>query len=633
MQYIAIVTNERSDFSALIESVKGCCVQYIKPDEMACYDLHVFDAICLLFGGESRVLDAPSRIRIEEQIALGKKVFTEGVNSISHVYAGEPVSTRFKRLVYVGGERDGLAGLGDGDILEDQCNTFTAPFFSNKGAVPLLVYKDCSKSHAQAEATEEDRHRVADRALWLEKPNLMICMFSLSNLVRARFSPFAKWEGLIGYLLYWLTGERQDGFILPRAYRLESCTPADFHPALERAIALAVGWFDDAGMLLRNGMGGVLEGLGTEIHPDGTQKIARAVRADCAGEASLAFFSHYLLTRNPLSLEKSNHLEAYCFQYLQIPSGLHEGMLRWTEQAWEVSYQDDAARVLIPSLLKTLYTGDARYLASCRKALDFLMKTTGPDGLRVARTDNIELDESAMAALAEKASDFPSPHYNAYYMAALFLAGKLTGEQAYIDMAATGMASMLKLYPNTRHEMSETEDLCRLVLPLAYGYWATNDEVYKEFLYRVCGDLQKMRHESGGYLEWDSGYTADLSRTENAECSMLTHNGDPVVDLLYSNNFLPLAFIQAYLVTGDAYFRRLWEDSSAFLIKAQLHSDNPRINGAWARGFDVEKMEVFGIPNDIGWGPWAVESGWTVGEIASGLAIGAVADTLRKYYR
>ena len=44
-----------------------------------------------------------------------------------------------------------------------------------------------------------------------------------------------------------------------------------------------------------------------------------------------------------------------------------------------------------------------------------------------------------------------------------------------------------------------------------------------------------------------------------------------------------------------------------------------KIDGAWARGYDVDIMEVFGLPNDVGWGPWAVESGWTVAEITAGL--------------
>ena len=54
---------------------------------------------------------------------------------------------------------------------------------------------------------------------------------------------------------------------------------------------------------------------------------------------------------------------------------------------------------------------------------------------------------------------------------------------------------------------------------------------------------------------------------------------------------------------------------------------------AWARGYDVDKMEVFGLPNDVGWGPWAIESGWTVAEITAGLYAGILKDELKEYYR
>lgn len=61
--------------------------------------------------------------------------------------------------------------------------------------------------------------------------------------------------------------------------------------------------------------------------------------------------------------------------------------------------------------------------------------------------------------------------------------------------------------------------------------------------------------------------------------------------------------MQAYFVTEDAYFYDLFCRHAAFLSTAQIHSQDPRIDGAWARGFDAEQMEVCGLPNDVGWGP------------------------------
>ena len=135
----------------------------------------------------------------------------------------------------------------------------------------------------------------------------------------------------------------------------------------------------------------------------------------------------------------------------------------------------------------------------------------------------------------------------------------------------------------------------------------------------MVDDLQKFRHSSGGYAEWDTGYKAFCSRNHKGECALLANNGDPVADLLYSNNWLPLGFAYAYLITGEERFYALWKDTASFILSAQMHSEDKLLDGAWARAFDLERLENNGIPYDIGWGPYCIESGWTVGEILMGL--------------
>ena len=211
--------------------------------------------------------------------------------------------------------------------------------------------------------------------------------------------------------------------------------------------------------------------------------------------------------------------------------------------------------------------------------------------------------------------------------------GKLEKDARCLAVGETGMQALLQAYPKTIREQSQTEELCRLLLPFAWLYYATGKQEYRQMLYTVTRDLEKMRHLSGAYLEWDDDYSAACSKQENGECSLLARNGDPVCDLLYSNNWVPLGLMQAYFVTEDAYFYDLFCRHAAFLSTAQIHSQDPRIDGAWARGFDAEQMEVCGLPNDVGWGPWAVESGWTVAEICAGLLQGVLKDKLKEFYK
>ena len=201
----------------------------------------------------------------------------------------------------------------------------------------------------------------------------------------------------------------------------------------------------------------------------------------------------------------------------------------------------------------------------------------------------------------------------------LLLAYKATGEKRYYEVAKKGLTTLMKIYPETVRETSETEELCRRILPLAVLYGISGEREHYDWLCRVTDDLLAFRHTSGGYVEWDTGYTAKCSRNHTGECALLANNGDPVADLLYSNNWLPLGFSYAYMVTREERFYELWRGIASFMLSCQIHSADKLLDGAWTRAFDLEAWESHGVPHDIGWAPCCIETGWTVGEILMGL--------------
>ena len=633
--FIVIITAEDSDLSAVLAS---CSVNtaVMLPGKLVPELLDRCDAIAVI-GGTSEtplVFHPKDRVDIERQINSGKRVFSEYCGSIGHVYFEPPASTRFDRVVFTSETPWGM--LEPGDILDEQCNMRIRPHdIACTHNRPILQYAR-TRDHSRCAVDAALLAPVSDRALWYEEPtNLLVCGFRLANFRKSRFAPSAKWEALVRHILEWLCGSSVDISVLPSPYHLKPFRPdTPLAVQVDIAVGKAVAWFEKADMLIDEGRGGVREGLATEIYPDGSQRALPSVRIDCVAEASLTYFMHGMLSGDERSLTISDRLIAVCFDWMQVKEeGPLKGMLRWTQEAWGVCYQDDAARVLIPQLLKCLYTNSEDYLQECADALDFLLRTTGTDGLRPFRTDNIDLTAAKLEELSSTPAEFYCAHYNAFYHGALLLAYKITGNERYREAGVRGLASLMSVYPNTRREYSETQEMCRLIMPLAWLYWATGEETHRNWLYRVTEDLVKLQHPSGGYLEWDTGYRADRSRAKDGEESaMLARNGDPVVDLLYSLNWLPAAFAQAYLVTKDRYFLDLWEGIAKFLVSSHLHSANPTIDGAWARALDVELMEVYGIPADVGWGPWAIESGWTVAEIAAGLAMGRMADRLAVHY-
>ncbi|GAB2692007.1 hypothetical protein ACFQWB_11310 [Paenibacillus thermoaerophilus] len=636
---VAVITETDSDLLFCMKTLDPRLI-VAKPSEALAIDWNAVDSIAILGGADAEplLLPPPLRNRIERECAAGKRVFAEYTGSIGHVYFESPASTRYARLAVV--SPDWLPDEPVGALIDDQCGERLRPHaFTCAPVKPLLSY---AVAHAHDRMAPADLHEDAasqERALWFEaEGRLLVCAFRLANFVRARHAPHERVRKLIGFILNWLYGAETDLKPFPRSYRVasetrgnEPVTEADIRRTADRALL----WIRRSGILLRDGADGAREGLGTEIDYTGRQRVSRYLRVDCIGELAFPFWLHGVLAGDEESRRISENLAAYVFDhYVNREPGPLYGMMRWTDQAWGVCYQDDAARAILPQLFRCFYEGTDNRLRECEDVLQFLIRTTGTDGTRPFRTDNNKLTAEELERLRSTPGNLPSAHYNAYYYAALCIAYRLTGRDEYRRTALAGLSTIMNAYPNTKREQSQTQELCRLILPLSWLYAVTGDELHLQWLYRVARDLQAFAHPCGAYLEWDDGYAAAMRHKAGAgESSLLCRNGDPVADLLYSNNWLAIGWMQAYFITGDSWFKERWTDTARFMAGAQIVSDNPVIDGAWARAFDVERNEVFGSPADAGWGPWAIESGWTVAEITSGLLMGLLESKLKPLHR
>lgn len=635
MTNLLIITENESDLLHLLRE-KSSALRVIRPNELNKMAVEAYDAIALLGGGQEKpmLFAPPERKKLEAHLASGKKIFAEFVQSIGHVYCEEPVSTRFERVVYCSGQED-IPSLSVGSLIDPQSGWKIRPHdIACHTGRPILQYIE-ENVHDFLEVTEKTWSDVSNRAMWFEEPNnLLVCGFQLSMFRRARYAPWDSAKQVIRFVVEWLLDKTICLDSLQPIYQMSPLKHDLLQDQLDETISKAMKWFDEANMIIDDGIGGAYEGMATEIDMHGRQRKSEILRADCMGEISLTYYLDYLQTGKEASLSRSNHLMNYIFDHYVVKDhGPLHGMMRWTNEAWGVCYQDDVARAIIPQLLKCYFEDSREHLDTCVDILQFLVRTTGKDGTRVFRTDNMDLSEAMLTQLREEAGNFPSAHYNAYYHASLLLAYRLTGIRKFKEVAITGLRTIMEAYPETTREQSETQEYCRLILPLSWLYWVTGESEHKQWLYQVTEDLQRFKHSSGCYIEWDTGYTATMRNEKGEEeSSLLTKNGDPIADLLYSNNWLPMAFMQAYFITDDHLFYDLWQENVRFFAKTQITSDNEQINGVWARAYEVDKQEVYGTPADKGWGPWAIESGWTVAEITSGMLMGRLYEQLRGYY-
>lgn len=607
---IAVITRAESD---LLDALKqNAEVTVFSP--AAATDLDSYDAVAILGGTQEEPLTLPidTRLAVENARAQGKRVFAEWCTSIGSAYYLDDniPSCVFGRMVWL--TQDGP--MPAGALLDARDNRFLRYLIFHDDAVPCLGFGGHITKHDCLEkAPDCDK---MNWTLWYHDPGTLVCALRLCHFVRARFAPAERWNRLVAFIITHLTGCEATVKTVPPV-----CTDNPVLPP-HKTFAAGLRWFDGANILLKNGEDGAIEGLRHNIRPDGSQLIFETVRNDCSGEVGGAYFFDWLLHKDKGSLQRFRNLQKFCFEKMQIKEGLHRGMMRWTTVAWTTCYQDDVARAILGTLLQMQLTGDRQYLPEVCAALDYLLQTTGTDGLRISRTDIPNITPERIHELRETPADFPCAHHNGSYMAVLLMTYRLTGRQEYFDTACRGLKTLMRAFPDTIREHSETQELCRLILPLAVLYEITGSEQHRTWLYTVCDALEAFRHESGGYLEYDTGYRAARSRTSGTESSLLADNGDPVTDLLYSTNWLPLAFAVAYKVTNDPVFKERWQSLATFLSRTQMRSADPLLDGCWCRGMDVARMEAYGMPHDVGWGPCSVESGWTVGEILMGLGYG-----------
>ncbi len=613
---LAIITKKKSDLSGILESL--CESAILSVSEFVATEKE-FDAYAFLGGTEDTpvILPIDARLKADAIQKSGKPVFFEYYKSFGDLFTCAPVDTVSGRMVYVGDDRDGIA---HGDLLDDRANALSHPFFfAGYDVTPILVYGGHIVKHSHTDEIPEE----APLALWKYDANTLVCAFRFCNFISARFAPNGRWKAIVSLIAEHLTKTPCTLSIEPSTALRGAQPNCSLDVRIKAAFNDGMAWFDRANLYLDDGKSGVLEGLSHKIFPDGLQQVAPEIRNDCSGEVAGACFFDWYLNKSEQSFARFRNLYEFCFEKMQVKEGHHAGMMRWSTWEFPICYQDDVARVILGALLAMQLHDDRTYLPAVELALDYLVSTTGCDGLRISRTDNFNYpDKAALEALSQIPGAFPCAHHNAYYLATLLLAYQQNGKSIYLDTACKGLDALMEAYPNTIREHSETQELCRLVFPLAVRYETTKNPMHLADLERVVSDLTRFRHPNGGYAEYDTGYKAARSRTAGDEASLLADNGDPVCDLLYSLNWLPLGFAYAYKATKDETYASLWREISDFLSEVQLVSQDPTVHGAWCRGIDLELREPFGMPHDIGWGPCCIESGWTVAEILMGFGYG-----------
>jgi hypothetical protein len=199
---------------------------------------------------------------------------------------------------------------------------------------------------------------------------------------------------------------------------------------------------------------------------------------------------------------------------------------------------------------------------------------------------------------------------------------------------------MMLHYPSRWQPTSNgiTMQRARMLLPLAWLVRVNDTAQHRAWLSTVADGLLARQRPCGAIQEEVSaagwGGTTRVPNNQDYgtfEAPLNQANTDPVSDLLYTSNFALLGLHEAAAATQNVTLRAAEDRLAQFLVRIQAKSDvdqHPEMAGAYMRGFDFDRWEVWASDADVGWGAWSVETGWTQSWISIVLGLRQLNTTL-----
>ena len=510
--------------------------------------------------------------------------------------------------------------------------------------------------------------------------NILYSTSKLSTFIVGRFSPYKSWTILMDHIFNFLLKSDEiqklsyEPPTIQAMYFINQTLPSNANLI---AVNNTINWFINAGMLSYNllnrkqgnrikvtnlnayGKLGVIEGFTTSILPNGSQKVANALRDDCITETAMLFaMKHYLDNNNNNNGKNENQFEIISSNLLNYawihgsfvngffprlspdPNGDTFGLLKWddsTVASISRFYKDDAARGILAGIATSSLLKTEKYNTILISTILANFRITGINGFGPASASFDDIIKNGWESYhnsdySNEGSNY-SPHYQSYLWAVYLWAYQNTQYQPFYNRAYLAIEHMMEHYPTYWIPTSNgiTMQRARMLLPLAWLVNVNNTEKHVDWLHNVLNGLLERQDEKTGAIREEisaQGWNKTTRVPNNNdygtfEAPLNQENTDPVSDLLYTSNFALIGLNEAYhcLQGENTTIGNALNKLEDFLIRIQSRSENKNYSGAYFRAFDFEKFEIWGSDADAGWGAFSVETGWTQTWIATALGL------------
>jgi len=503
----------------------------------------------------------------------------------------------------------------------------------------------------------------------------LVATTKLSGFVRGRYAPPDAWEALWRWILAHVLGTpppalRWTPSVRPTHAR-DVVLGGDAEEEL-RAIGGGASWFLRSGLLVHpsweheyqaltpesdrvhaappvgeagDGSRGVLEGFASPIGSDGAQAVRWWRRADCTGEVAGALALAGAVLRDPVPTRIAANLGDWLYRDSILTQGDRAdpdhpayGLIGWNDvprysgdlDGYAVYYGDDNARTVLGMIRAAAALGTDRWDARTLQCLLANLRLSGRSGFGPGRVDQPELERRGWRTYFGADREHLAPHFQAHMWACFLWAHRHTGEPLFLTRARAAIDRTVAAYPGAwRWTNGLQQERARMLLPLAWLIRLEDTPAHRGRLRRIAGDLLALQDESGAIREEVGppggglyGPPASNEAYGRTEAPLIQRNGDPLTDLLYTGSFALLGLREAAAATGESLYAEAEDRLARFLCRIQVRSEaHPELDGAWFRAFDFARWTYWGSDADGGWGAWAVETGWTQGEILGALAL------------
>ena len=261
------------------------------------------------------------------------------------------------------------------------------------------------------------------------------------------------------------------------------------------------------------GKNGIDQCFLSKINYDGSQKISKTKRADCASESGMAIALRNLIHPNKRDKTTATNLQDFVYFNSDLQQDARNdinnpsyGFVDWfvsKEEKSGIYYGDDNARVILATITSAAALNNSSWDEGVLKAILANFRSTSSTGFKPNRLKEKELNKLGWEYYKNEKDFYQlSPHYQCWIMATYLWLYDKTKYEPLLKIGKEGIKNLMNTYPQEWHWTNGLQqERARMILPLAWLVRVEDTPEHRKWLNLMVDDLLSFQDESGAIRE------------------------------------------------------------------------------------------------------------------------------------